>query len=464
MERAHIDNLGIPPLAGICTYEEACRAGYDVDHTVELLKRYNYVEARLNEILVAHLARTPEWEVKCAVSLHTWLDAEHSASLRQRVAEMREPPLQLDKVPDPRLQAWLEEVIRATNTVELLVGIYRVVKPELVRAWKKHLAETNPLADHPTCRILKLMLGEEEEMIAWGEQAIAALTQTDEAARAAQAWETHLRWFLRTAGGVAGDLRQPEDQAAPRPRSDGTPYEVDPVPRRDARFADPYNRRFTFRDASLDAEDPIAVLLVSRLREMDVPEFLVPIIATTKGRPWEYYVDMSRQVWDEARHAMMGEAGLYQNGVPFYKYPVELQGSMSLNTEFEPLEAHILLWGIEQSLMRRDTGKARELGIARASGNELLATFQDYDWADEVLHAQIGRRWLLPEVGSMVQMRAAYQTLMRRWDESMAKLDVLSDQAEWWPTFLAEIRRRRQELGLPYAARTGPTQAPERSC
>ena len=31
-----------------------------------------------------------------------------------------------------------------------------------------------------------------------------------------------------------------------------------------------------------------------------------------------------------------------------------------------------------------------------------LATyFQDYDWADEVLHAQIGRRWLKPDVGDV---------------------------------------------------------------
>jgi len=30
----------------------------------------------------------------------------------------------------------------------------------------------------------------------------------------------------------------------------------------------------------------------------------------TKNKPWKFYRDMSRQLWDEARHAMMGEIGL----------------------------------------------------------------------------------------------------------------------------------------------------------
>lgn len=170
MERTQIDNLGIPPLAGLCTYEEAGRVGYGVEHNVNLLKRYIYVASRLNSIFAAHLARTPEWEVKCAMSLHMWLDAEHSTALRKRVDEMREPPLHLDRVPDEKLAAWLDEAIRAENTTELLTGIYRVIKPELVRALRKHPAETNPLVDYPTCRILKQMLAEEEEMVAWGRE------------------------------------------------------------------------------------------------------------------------------------------------------------------------------------------------------------------------------------------------------------------------------------------------------
>jgi hypothetical protein len=450
MERVTIDNLGIPPLAGLCSYEEACRVGYDIETNVALLKRYNYVEARLTEMLAAHIAHTPEWEVKCAMSLHLWLDAEHSAAIRKRVSEIREPPLHLDKVPDTQLQAWLDEAIRATSTVELLVGIYRVIKPELVRAWRKHQVETNPLADHPTCRILKHMIQEEEEMIAWGEQAITALARSEEQANAGQAWEAHLRSFMAAAGGIGGDLPKQSATEPLQPRAAEQPYTMDAIPRRDQRFPDPFNRCYTFRDREADAQNPSAVLLYARLREMDVPEWMGPIIAKTSGKPWEYYVDMSRQLWDEARHAMMGEVGFYQEGIPFYQYPIELHGSMSLNVDFTPLEAHILLWGVEQTNMR-STGKVSELVMARATRNALLTTFQDYDWADEVLHAQIGRRWLIPEAGGLDKLWAAYKTLSIRWDESMARLDPLSQQEDWWPTFQTELRGRREQAGVAHS-------------
>src|SRR4051812_21098670 len=117
-----IDNRGIPPLAGICSYEEAARAGLSVEGSVERLKRYNYVLGRLHEVSAAHLPSTPEWEVKCALSLHLWLDAEHAGAIRRRVAELRQPPLGLDAVPDARLEAAFEEIMRSRGTVELVAA------------------------------------------------------------------------------------------------------------------------------------------------------------------------------------------------------------------------------------------------------------------------------------------------------------------------------------------------------
>jgi hypothetical protein len=450
MERVEIDNLGMLPLAGVCSYEEAIRPGYGVEQNVELLRRYNYVETRLNQIAAAHLARTPEWEVKCALSLHLWLDAEHSNALRGRVAEMRKPPLHLDKVPDPRLQTLLDEVIRAENTIELLVGIYRVAKPELVRSFRKHLAETNPLVDHPTCRILRINLQEEEEMIAWGEQAIAALTQTPETLQIARSWEAHLCAVMDAAGGIAGDLAAPDDSPLPRLRSDGRPYEMDSVPRRDSRFVDNFNFAAKYdeyyRDERRPYDERVYALIYKRLREMDVPEWMGPILYKTTGKPWEYYVDISRQLWDEARHAMMGEVALYKEGLPFYAYPVELKTSTLLNQVCTPFEAHVALWVTEQGLMPRETGKKFEWIIAKNRGDELLATFQDYDWADEVLHTQIGRKWLMPHFENNEQVRALAQAIRERLVEPFEKLCAQSTQENWWPEFLEDVRRRRESV------------------
>lgn len=354
MSKAIIDNRGIPPLAGICSYEESLKVGLSVDFSVDLLKRYNYVKKTLNQIYAAHLARTPEWEVKCAFSYHLWLDAEHCADIRKRISEMREPPLHLDKIADQNLKTLVDEAIRSKDTLEALVAIYQVIKPEIIRSIKKQLEQANPIAEQPTCRLLKIILMEEEEMVAWGEKAISALIQNEDQKEKARKWSEHLTAYLHLAGGIFGDLDK-ESVETPEPRADGNEYEMDPTPKRDDRFQDNFNNAGLideyFQDGSRSLEERTYALLYKRLREMDVPEWMAPIIFKTKDKPWEYYVDMSRQLWDEARHAMLGEIGLYQGGVPFYKYPVDLKSSMSLNTKLEPLEAHLILWAIEQGLM-----------------------------------------------------------------------------------------------------------------
>ena len=57
----------------------------------------------------------------------------------------------------------------------------------------------------------------------------------------------------------------------------------------------------------------------------------------TRGdEPFERRRELSRQLWDETRHAMMGEVALERQGVPFHSFPIEIQGSMALNTRFSP--------------------------------------------------------------------------------------------------------------------------------
>jgi len=108
---------------------------------------------------------------------HLWLDAEHAKWLQERVAELRHPPHNFHVAPDERLEAWLQEALRSRGTVELLVALYRVVKPALLEAYRAHHQQTNPLVDHPTRRILRFIIQEEEEMIQWGEAALEALVE-----------------------------------------------------------------------------------------------------------------------------------------------------------------------------------------------------------------------------------------------------------------------------------------------
>ena len=57
------------------------------------------------------------------------------------------------------------------------------------------------------------------------------------------------------------------------------------------------------------------MMFYKRLREIDVPEMMATILTETPDKPWGYYRDMTRQLWDEARHAMMGEVGFVASGI-----------------------------------------------------------------------------------------------------------------------------------------------------
>lgn len=446
-------DLGIPELAGQCTYADAARPGISVEENVRRLLRYHWIERRLFDAAVAHLPSTPEWEVKCALALHQYQDIERVHALRRRVAEMRSPVPRMDVAPDPALNAFLEEALRAQDTVELIAGYYGMVRPALAAAYRRHLAETNPLVDHPTCRVLRFALLEMDEARTWGEQALRALTDADPAADArARAWIAHLDAYLAAARGVVGDA-EPYDGELPVARATAA-FVPDTTPRRDARFAESYNFNFpphvVYADPAIDARERNLAQLCKRTLEMDVPELMATFIAERPAEPLDFYVDYARQLWDEARHAMMGSVWFEAHGVDWTRIPLNTGFALRLSQHATPVERQAVLYAIEQSLMPADTGKRAEWHTAQESGDALSTLFHDYDWADEVLHAQIGRRWLSDEgISTREALRRGEEIHERTWPELGQYADDDVDTWQWWRDFVRTVLGRESAANAP---------------
>ncbi len=429
----------LPPLAGLAGFADAMKPGLSVGECVGRLKRYHYGLRRMHEVLLARLAAEPVYELKMAFSLHAHWCAEHVAVLRQRVGEMREPPLGLDLVPDAQLGMFFDEVLAAPTTGELLMGLYEYAVPALIAGMRRHMAETNPLADAPSVRLCKFALLELGEMEAYG--AVAVVRMVDDAARAAAAgWLAVLEGALRGAGGLDGTAER--GPVVERFYS-GKAFEYDGVPRRDARFPDPYNMGVNAEAFLYDAERPadakVLMMYFKRLREIDVPEMMASIVSETKGKPWGYYRDMTRQLWDEARHAMMGEVGFVSLGVDWTRAMVNFTWSLGLNTQLSAKERHGVLYFIEQGLMPK-TGKRFEWEVAQAAGSALSTLFQDYDWADEVLHARVGRDWY---VSQFENPKEAVEWGDRCWSKVVVgwrdwREQGLTTHRNWWPDVYGE--------------------------
>src|SRR5215469_14092823 len=108
----------LPPLAGIAAFAEAMKPGLSVDECVRRLKRYHYAFKRLHQIFTARITAEPIYELKMGFSLHAHLCAEHVTAMRKRVAEMREPPLGLETVPDKNLEILFDEILGAPTSEE----------------------------------------------------------------------------------------------------------------------------------------------------------------------------------------------------------------------------------------------------------------------------------------------------------------------------------------------------------
>ena len=393
--------------------------GLGVDECVRRLKRFHYSLKRLHRIFNDRLTAEPIYELKMGFSLHSFLCAELATGLRQRIGEMREPPLGLDVVPCEALEVLFDEIANAVDTQELVLGLYGIVLPALKREVEQYCSDTHPLADAPTRRLLRAGLLDLEDMVIYGAQVLEALDVEGNqwSANLGKAWE--------------GELIEREHSLEPRP--------FDGFPRRDERFPDPYNMGVNAEvflyDEDMPAQAKTLMMFYKRLREIDVPEMMASIIAETEGKPWGYYRDMTRQLWDESRHAMMGEVGFAQAGVDWPRQVmVNYTWSLALNTQLDPKERHAVLYFIEQGLMPK-TGKRYEWEVAKESGNTLSALFQDFDWADEVLHARVGRDWYLSQFDDSKKALEYGDQCWNRvlMDWGKYKEDGLSEHRNWWP-------------------------------
>ncbi|MPZ17840.1 MAG: hypothetical protein GEV06_08020 [Luteitalea sp.] len=436
----------LPPLAGICSFEEAARPGLSVEESVRRLKRHHYGFKRLFQVFQSRLTAEPVYELKMAFSYHSHLCMEHASVLRQRVAEMRTPPLGLDDVPHQALEIFFEEIEASPDTTHLLVGLYQYALPALREGIRRHLSDTNKLADHPTVRLLRIALPEVEEMIDYGREAVRCFV-ADSELESMSGWTGFLVRGLQSAGALDGTCEEV-------PLSEERHFEkraYDGVPQRDERFPDPYNmgvhaEEFLYHPDYPEC-DKVLMMFYKRLREIDVPEMMASILSQTHGEPWDFYRDMTRQLWDEARHAMMGEVGFVSLGIDWPRLVmINHTWSLGLNIQLTPAERHAVLYFIEQGLMSQN-GKRFEWEVGSASDNPLARLFQDYDWADEVLHARIGRDWYVKRFESqkaaMTHGSDCWDKVLMGWREWRER--GFTEHRNWWPDLYREACRLRGE-------------------
>lgn len=370
----------------------ACESSIDVKTNATRLRRFQYVLRRLVLTGAGHLPARKEWELKLAIARHLFEDAENATTMLDRITELRVTEQQAQTAPDAVLGLFLDEAIHCRTDAEYLLGIYEIVRPQLLAAFRAHIHETQQLVDYPTVRILKFICTEMEEQIALGNALIARFVTDAQRAEAGE-FTRNLRDLLEKLGGFDG--QSPVRTIEARRWRSTTPYALPPKSARPDDFGPSLHYRLPgcLDETLTDAENAFREMMKMRQEEMTAAEMIAAVMFETADMPWGFYRTLARHTWDEARHAAFGQAALEKHGIPWRATP-HYTAEYEMFRGQPPAKAYAFLaLGVETSAMAK-SGKQHEWQLCRdVFKDPLMTLFQDYDWADEIQHARFGKEW-----------------------------------------------------------------------
>ncbi|MDX6473886.1 MAG: hypothetical protein QOK22_2702 [Gaiellaceae bacterium] len=334
--------------------------------TAQVLTRFHYLSRAIALACGGWIAGTPKLETKAALARVAWQQTLAGDAFRERVFELRYPNRFLEEGSDAPLIRVYEAAIDAPDADAFLVALTQALLTDYALRLGSFLAHTDELDDGPTARIVQQALRDvEEQGVVLGH------------GPGSDPWAALLERGLET-------LEPPA----------GTPFRLAEDPARDDAYV---SSSFYWPDAIVPGYpygEGVALQIrsaVSHLNEVwavDTAGAILHGLAPELG--WEWIRDAGRWTYDEARHMLMGKRRLEAWGLPAAQIP--LGGYI-----YEACAGQDPLYrlGMLGYFETKNIGRKRERAAAfEAMGDTTSETDMEFDWADETLHAEYGRRWL----------------------------------------------------------------------
>jgi hypothetical protein len=182
---------------------------YDVEATARRVRNFRYAEEWMMRILAGWVATVPELPVKTGLGKIIWESAQAADELGRRLPELRcgrkaALASEAGNAGFAELVQAIAEPERPDLTIEKLVGVFDVLKPHLAEVYETTMRETDPIADAPTIEILETIVRKTRRHIAWGQEVLGRLCDTDALRERRRKRGEELGAKLRACGGVTG--------------------------------------------------------------------------------------------------------------------------------------------------------------------------------------------------------------------------------------------------------------------
>lgn len=183
---------------------------YDVESVARRVRNFRYAEEWMMMIMGGWLATIPEIPVKTGLGKIIWETAQAADVLGNRLPELRCGRRSVDasESSNDGFADFIKEIAEPESpdkTIEKLVGIFDVLKPHLVDVYEHTMRQTDQIADAPTIEILDDITRRTRQHIAWGQEVLDRLCDTDARKAARRARTAELEAQLEACGGVTGE-------------------------------------------------------------------------------------------------------------------------------------------------------------------------------------------------------------------------------------------------------------------
>ena len=346
---------------------EPLKGGYGVDDNAGRFSNYFHALREIVHLSSGHLALEPRLEVKALLGDHLYDDARAVTKLHRRLSGLRAPS-EYPGAPSEELAALLDRANEA-GTQEYLEIAYGELKPTLIAGFRIHLANLDPIIDEPSLRLLTQLLHRQDRHVAELPAGRERVAFEDLGALPIKLREVRPLKVLPP-------LEQPARDGFVEVVDGGDPYLTEAVYVSDHVPTEIEEQKHFFHGL-MDAELCAAELMARNSHEH--PEM-----------PWDFHVDMARQVWDEIRHAEIHDRLMATElGCHWGDYPVGFGHFKSIYA-LDLLGRLALLNGAREQAIRRHSHRR---AVLIDLGQTTIARVFDYLVADEVPHVHNGARW-----------------------------------------------------------------------
>ena len=190
---------------------------YDVEAMARRVRNFRYAEEWTMMLLGGWVATIPELPVKTGLGKVIWDTAQAADVLGKRLPELRcgTKAVHASESANDAFAAFINAITdpeRPDLTIEKLTGVFDVLMPHLVDVYEQTMRETDQICDSPTIELLEEMSRKRRRNIAWGQEVLDRLCDTDALRERRRTRAEDLYKQLVKSGGVTGTLA--EDRGA----------------------------------------------------------------------------------------------------------------------------------------------------------------------------------------------------------------------------------------------------------